>query len=462
VFSRTEFGVGGVAARLNCAILVAITLATMGAWAQESKKVEATAEGSIPAAAAPAASGDGSGAPEPLVEPLERKEPERPPEPAKAPDEKPLISFYGIIKPEIIVGAAGVETFGKAIPVAPTAAAHPIADPNYNQAFSSFQLQQSRFGMKIGEGKPLSGKIEIDFIDDAFSHSSPIQGAGMRLRLAYVTYKFGPAHSLMVGQNWDVFSPLNALTMNLVGNSFQAGNVAFLRPQVAYTYGTGEGIEITGAIGLRTQNTGATMNFVETGLLPTFALQAGYKKGKNWFGASGIFGAEETVANPRTYNVAVAANLFANLVLNEKITLIVEGYFGKSTNSLGLLALGSGANVLDAGAYVAGKFQFTKVHGALVTLGAAGVFNPAELSAGYTAAVLGPPAVAATRVGLGGIESNINLRATYVLSPMEGLQFYAEPYLFVTRFRLAALDDPTGSLANRTAFGVQVGTRYNF
>ncbi len=61
-----------------------------------------------------------------------------------------------------------------------------------------------------------------------------------------------------------------------------------------------------------------------------------------------------------------------------------------------------------------------------------------------------------------GIEANANLRATYIVSPLEGLQFYVEPFLFLTRHKLAAADDPTGQLANRAAYGTQIGTRYTF
>jgi len=390
-----------------------------------------------------------------------------PPAPVDAkpePPKPPLVTIYGIIKPEVIL-AQGAETFGKNMLVAPTAAANPIAVPNYGETALSFQLQQTRFGLKINDGGPISGRIEVDFIDPAFSHSSPIQGTGLRLRLAYITYKPAEGHTLMIGQNWDIFSPLNAVTMNMVGNSYQAGNSAFLRPQIAYTYGKGQGIEISAAVGLRAQNTNAEMNLLEYGMIPTFALQVGYRIGKTWLGASGIIGAEETALSPRTYNGAFAGNLFANLALSDTFTLVIDGYIGRSTNALGLLTLGSGQNVVDAGAFASMNWKFAKMHALWATAGVAGVLNPDDLAVGYTAGTPAVPpaaAVPAARVGIGGIESNVNLRATYVFSPLDGLQFYAEPFLFITRHKLNAADDPTGSLASRVAPGLQVGTRYNF
>lgn len=412
-------------------------------------------------ATGPDAPPDADATAQPEAEPLPAPEP--PPEAKPEPPKPPLFLAYGFIKPEIIIGQS-VETFGKAIMVAPTAAAHPIADPTYTEGALSFQLQQSRVGLKIGEGNPVSGRLEIDFIDDNFSHSTPIQGAGLRLRLAYITYKPGVGHTLMLGQNWDIFSPLNAQTMNVVGNAYQSGNSAFLRPQVAYTYGTGEGLEFTTAIGIRSQNTTAAINSLELGIIPTFALNVGLRKGKNWYGVSGIVGAEETPA--QSYNGAFAVNLFGTFLLSETFTLTAEAYVGQNTNALGLLTLGSGAAVLDAGGFVSGNWKFAKMHSLWFTASLAGVLNPADLAVGYTPAVPPvPPATVGTpaaRVGIGGMESNANLRATYVLSPLEGLQFYLEPYLFVTKHKLNAAEDPAGTLSQRLAFGTQIGSRYNF
>ena len=415
---------------------------------------EAPAEADVPTAEA-----DAQPAPaEPAAEEPEAEPTPPPPAPEPPKPEQPLFKAYGIIKPEFIV-ANGVETFGKTTMVAPTAAAHPISDPNHDRWAMSFQLQQTRVGLKVGEGLDVQGRLEIDFVDPAFSQSSPIQGTRPRLRLAYLTYKPGAAHTIMFGQNWDIFSPLNPLTMNLVGASFQAGNSAFLRPQLAYTYGKGEGIELSAAIGLRGQNTGPALNLLEYGLVPSFALQAGYRLGKSWFGGSVIFSSERTSLEPSEYNVAVAGNLFASLPLTDWLSLVMEGYIGRNTNALGLLTLGSGITVTDAGGFLSANFKFAKIHGVWVTVGGAGVLNPNELAVGYTPATAEAPAA---RVGIGGMIHNVNLRATYLITPKPGLDFYIEPFLFLTKHKLDVADDPTGDLENQTAGGGQLGAKYTF
>jgi hypothetical protein len=263
----------------------------------------------------------------------------------------------------------------------------------------------------------------------------------------------------MFGQNWDIFSPLNPLTMNLVGASFQAGNSGFLRPQLAYTYGKGEGVEISAALGLRGQNTGPALNLLEYGLVPSFALQAGYRMGKTWLGGSVIFTSEMTSQTPREYNIAVAGNLFANVMLTDWLTLVMEGYIGRNSNALGLLTLGSGTTVTDAGGFVSVNFKFAKIHGVWVTVGGAAVLNPDQLALGYTPATAEAPAA---RVGIGGMIHNVNLRATYLITPKPGLDFYVEPFLFITKHKLDAVDDPDGDLANQAAGGGQLGARYTF
>ena len=361
----------------------------------------------------------------------------------------------GIIKPEMIY-STGVETFGKNTLVAPTAAAHPIVDPNNDEWRQSFQLQQSRFSLHVGEGSGLEGHAEIDFVDAGFAKSSPIQGATLRVRLAYINYEIAEHQTLMAGQNWDIFSPLNPTMMNYVAVAYQAGNSAFLRPQFAYLNTAGP-IEFAAAIGLRTQNTGPSVGNLEYGLLPTFAARVGYRSGSTWAGVSAIAASLLTQGPPdKESTTAYAVNAFAKLALGEMVSLQLEGYFGKATGSLGLLTLGYGStDIQDAGGWASAVVKLAPEHSVWLNAGAALALDDNDVALGYDSAT-------GTRTSINGIERNVELRGTYVYSPRKGMEFYLEPFMFLTKHKLDPADDPNDSESDRTAFGTAFGTRLKF
>lgn len=388
----------------------------------------------------------------PAAEAEEAKKVEPAPPPAIS------VRVSGIIKPELIY-STGVETFGKNTLVAPTAASHPIVDPNNEEWRQSFQLQQSRFGLHVGEGSGLEGHAEIDFIDAGFDKSSPIQASTLRLRLAYLKYALAEHHTLTAGQQWDIFSPLNPTMMNMVAVAFQSGNSAFLRPQFIYEY-TGGPIEVAAAIGLRTQNTGPAVGNLEYGLLPTFSARLAYREGKTWVGVSAIAASLLTQGPPdKESTTTYAVNGFAQLALGEMVSLQLEGYFGKATGQLGLLTLGYGSTDLqDAGGWLSAVVKLAPEQSLWLTASAALALDEDDVALGYATADGAP----ATRTSINGIERNVGLRGTYVYSPRKGMEFYIEPFLFLTRHKLAPADDPNDSEADRTAFGTAVGTRLRF
>jgi hypothetical protein len=244
--------------------------------------------------------------------------------------------------------------------------------------------------------------------------------------------------------------------MNLVGVSYLAGNSAFLRPQLAYVLSEGS-LEYAAAVGLQRQNNGPSFNTLEYGLIPTFALRIGYKRGATWLGLSAIGSSQLSTLPPdREYDPTYAVNLFASATLSEGLSLGAEAYAGKNTNALGLLTLGSGVDINDAGGWVSLTYALTEVHSLWMVAGAAFVLNTDDLALGYTRASADTPAA---RLGIGGIERNVNLRATYVASPAKGLQFYAEPFMFLTRHKLDLADDPDDSLGDRAAYGLSLGAR---
>ena len=120
----------------------------------------------------------------------------------------PLVKVYGLVKPTIIVGN-GAESYGFSNYSAITAAANPLFFPNPDDLSLSFQAAQSRFGVLVGESLPARATIELDFIH--FDQSSPVQGAFPRVRLAFVDWNMNENNRLVLGQNWDLFSPLRAI-----------------------------------------------------------------------------------------------------------------------------------------------------------------------------------------------------------------------------------------------------------
>ncbi|WP_438002291.1 hypothetical protein WMF26_24535 [Sorangium sp. So ce185] len=399
----------------------------------------------------------------PVVEP-----PPAPPPPVepKKPDDKPLVRVYGIVKPTVVVGN-GLESFGNPNYSAPTAAVNPVflADPD--AVGLSFQAAQTRFGVTAGEGTPVKGQLEVDFID--FGKSSPAQAMTLRVRQAFVEWSPTDGHKLTLGQLWDLFSPLNTHTYNLVGALFQSGNSGFMRHQLSYVATLGS-VEVGAALGLVSQNVTAILNNVEYSRTPTFALRAGYRAEKAaWIGASVIATSLAFDANLPTEErkLAIGGNLFAE-VTSGPLNLRAEAYGGQNLANLGLLTLGQGhraKDVAEVGGWVSGKLTFDK-HALHLIAGAAAVPSADDMLLGYTPgtpAAEGAPATPPARVGGNGpgIERNVTVRAGYAFSPMKGLSIVLEPSLALTRHKL----DPVAEAdkgADRTGWAVEAGGLYQF
>lgn len=383
----------------------------------------------------------------------------------KKPDDKPLVRFYGIIKPTVVV-ANGLESFGNPNYSAPTAAANPLFLSNPDAVGLSFQAAQTRLGLAVGEGLPVKGQLEVDFVD--FGKSSPAQAMTLRVRQAFVEWTPADGHKVTFGQFWDVFSPLNTHTYNLVGALFQSGNSGFVRHQLSYATTLG-GVEVAAALGLVGQNVSAALNNVEYSRVPTFALRAGYRAEKKvWAGASVIATRVVFDANLPTEEgrLALGGNLFGELT-SGAVNVRAEAYGGQNLNNLGLLTLGQGYlgnDVAEIGAWVSGKISFLDIHSAHLVAGLAAVTNTDTMQIGYrpgTPATDTTPATAPARVGGNGpgIERNVTVRAGYALAPVKGLSIVVEPLLMFTRHKL---DPAAQGDADRLGWGVEMGGLYQF
>src|SRR5688572_7126561 len=104
-----------------------------------------------------------------------------------APAEPPIIRAYAVIKPSFIAAADALESFSQPNATAPTAAANPVLAALPDEAYTTFQVAQSRLGFWFDEKGPVRGHFEFDFID--FAKSSPTTQALPRLRIAAVEWK---------------------------------------------------------------------------------------------------------------------------------------------------------------------------------------------------------------------------------------------------------------------------------
>jgi len=374
-------------------------------------------------------------------------------------DEKVAVRFYGIIKPAILIGN-GLESFGNANYVAVTAAANPLFLNDTDEVASSYQIQQTRVGVIVGQGSPVKGQVEVDFVD--FTRSSPTQSTVIRVRQAFVEWTPSAGHKLTLGQLWDVFSPLNSHTFDLVGGMFQAGNSGFMRHQLIYT-GTLGSFEGALALGLITQNLTSTLGNVEYNRMPTVAARASYRPSKTtWAGVALIatrlaFDAARPTEKAR---LSAGANAFADLA-DGMWNLRAEAYAGQNLNNLGLLVLGQGTattDVREVGGWASLKATLTQQHAVHVVAGGAFVLTPSNLSIGYVPATDTTPA---TRLGaiVPGIERNLGLRVGYAYTPTKGLSIVAEPFAFLTRHKL----DPSAAAdRDRFGWGLQLGSLYSF
>lgn len=395
-----------------------------------------------------------------------------PPAPAPAQSAAPPVTavvagvplrLYGILHTAALA-TQGVETFGTPTAVAPTSAANPalLADPAAPEL--SFQVQQTRLGLLVGEGTRVRGQVEIDFAH--FDQSSPTTVAFPRLRIATLEWRPSDTQRLFIGQTWDLFgnaaTPLLSHSFNLVGTLFQAGNVGFMRHQLGWS-GRFGAVELSAAIGLQGANSGPVFNDIEGSFTPTGSARVMvHLAPQRVLGASVLgtslklrSGAQEARA------LALGGMLFADLTFGP-LNLHAEAYVAQNLANLGVLDLSQGrfgSDVADVGGYLSAKLTLGR-HALTAMAGVAAVLDPSRVTPAYTEGTNGAPGVAKTSAGPG-ITRNLSARAAWWYSPVPGLSLVLEPYLFATRFALTSADVARLS-ADRLALGVTLGAMFQF
>lgn len=398
---------------------------------------------------------------------------------AHAEDAKsPWMEFYGFFKLGPILGQ-NVESYGNPNSAAITAALNPVfGAADGGNRYLTFQAAQTRFGFKTNKDKAITGQVEMDFMDT--TKASPTTASVPRLRMAKLDWRINDNHTLTIGQDWDLFSPIVPHTYNWVGAMFTAGNVGFFRQQIQYKAKVGM-FELAAAIGLQGNSNGPSLGDIEHSTTPTFAARVAFDVPKlGRIAVNGIY-TQLHVGFRDTPMYAVGA--YGDLWLSKTTNLRFEGTYGQNMNNTGMLTLGTGLagtvgneiDVREAGGYISLKQTFAEgMHGIWLAAGMSHVLNPEKLPYGYTSAVAGVPAVpgvspavaavAAARTFAAngpGILRNIGYRLGYEFIPVKGLSLFAEGFFYNTWHKLRDGDlakfDPTNY-----GFGAEMGVQYFF
>ncbi|MEM1029813.1 MAG: hypothetical protein AAGN82_05650 [Myxococcota bacterium] len=370
--------------------------------------------------------------------------------------ERPGVAFepYGFIKAGVVYARGGFESYGRPNASAPTAAAHPmlVADPDGSS--TSFQVQQSRLGLRVRPAPELTGTLEFDFI--SFDRSSPTVQAQPRLRIATVAWQPNERHTVVVGQTWDLFSPLNSVNHNYIGNLFQAGNAGFMRVQAQW-HGHFGPAELGLAVGMPGANATPAEGAVERGSLPTAAARFAWTLDPSLrLGASSI-ATERTYGEGERRRVTLGGNLFVELT-TATWTLRGEVNAGRNLANIGALTLGQGheeADVDEVGGWLGLIKQFDD-HRLSGAVGMARVVDPASIRPGVVVDDQG--AVQRDLRRGPGIERNLVLRAGYAYAFFPGASVFVDPVWMSTVHRGADEE----SLGARSVWGVDAGAVYAF
>ena len=363
----------------------------------------------------------------------------------------------------------GVQSFDFATAVAPTSAVNPAVLTDPSSPNLSFQVQQTRLGMQIGDPNTFRAVVEVDFTH--FDQSSPTVQAFPRIRMGFLEWQPARNQRLFLGQTWDIFGnatgpQLLSHSFNLVGTLFRAGNIGFMRQQLGWS-GRFDDVEISIAAGMQGSNTGPAFNNLEQSLIPTGAARLMIHYGdRQVIGASAIATALRfTMADLAELRPALGAVAFTDSQFGA-LNLHGELYVAQNLAGTGALSLGAGRfghDVLEVGGYLSGRLQLGE-HAFTAGGGFAGVLNPGEVVAGYTPANpmgMPPTTLGALSPATGpGLLWNSSAFLGYWYSPLPGLSIVLEPYVFVTRFaldpRVTRLDDV------RLSIGGRVGAMFQF
>ena len=170
-------------------------------------------------------------------------------------------------------------------------------------------VQHSRFildllGPSIGEGR-LRGYVEMDFFNFLGGNDLNFSNAEPRIRQLWMAFDH-PTWRVLLGETWDLFSPLNTATLNTNGNFWFGGNAGFRRPQVQarkrFALGGEHGLTLAGSvnanIGVPRLEEGGLVETGRDSMIPVFQGSVVYHvpglfAGEAQLGVSGLWGREQ-------------------------------------------------------------------------------------------------------------------------------------------------------------------------
>lgn len=227
------------------------------------------------------------------------------------------------------------------------------SDSQFNMTANETRLGLKIFGPDVRSTKT-SGLVEIDFYGGS-AENSPHP----RMRHAYMKLEWPDQRSsLIVGQTWDVFSPLNPTTLNY-SVQWWAGNIGYRRPQIRftkiYTLSENSDLKVEGALA-RTIGDSSGFDPGDTGEDACFpAVQARaslsfpFSQGRETtVGVSGHFAREEydtdVLGNHADVN-SWSGNLDVTMPINDWLTVKAEGFAGQNIDAY-LGGIGQGIEVV--------------------------------------------------------------------------------------------------------------------
>ena len=344
-------------------------------------------------------------------------------------------TVYGFLKASAIYSTDAVGSFNNTNMSAPTQAMPEDATLANKTSRFSFQTAQSRIGTILKKGENLSGKIELDFID--FAKSSPTTQMNPRVRIAAVTYSW-ENNKVILGQDWDLYAPVNGYTFDIVGMYFKAGNSGFMRQQAQYLKTLGDW-ELGGALGLSSANPGNIDADTELSKAPTYALRLSRKIENGRFGISGIYSRinlenpSSTPANPNgRHHESYAVNTFfeKNVGL---VGLKAEAYYGQNMDNLGTLTLSravNGKDLKELGGFLSAQYQVIDRNYIFGGVGLAKIDNRSEMA---NAAVVTLPVTPISNQ----MSSNTVARVGWEYRVTEDFSWISELSHFSSEYKLA-------------------------